>query len=106
MSCGRPWIAWWVLSAGMVGSALRAQTLPATGSVFGTVVDPQGAPLPGAAALLLGGGERQPAVTDSLGTFRFLYLPPGTYSLQLSLDGFATVTLEQVAVEVARSTPV
>jgi len=106
MAHGRPWISWWVSVLGMVALPIGAQTLPATGSIFGTVVDPQGAPLPGAGAQLLGGGDRQPAVTDSLGTFRFLYLSPGTYSLKLSLDGFASVDVQQVVVEVARSTPV
>lgn len=98
--------AWWVVLLGMSALRLGAQTLPSTGSIFGTVVDAQGSPLPGVQASLLGAGDRLPASTDTLGTFRFLYLSPGTYSLQLSLDGFATVDLQRVVVAVGRSTPV
>ena len=85
--------------------AIGGQTLPATGNIFGTVVDAQGAPLPGVEARLLGAGERQPVQTDARGTFRFLYISPGTYALALSLDGFATVNYEQVVVAIDRSTP-
>jgi len=88
------------------GSALclAAQTLPSTGSIFGTVVDEQGAPLPGVEAKLLGAGERVPVQSDVRGTFRFLYLSPGTYSVTLFLDGFATVDNQNIVVAVDRST--
>jgi len=88
------------------GLRLRAQTLPATGAIYGTVVDEQGGPLPGAQARLVGAGERAPAVTDARGEFRFLYLSPGTYSVSLSLDGFAPSSVDPVLVEAARNTPV
>lgn len=96
----------WVALVGMSALGLGAQTLPSTGSIFGTVVDAQGSPLPGVQATLVGAGDRQPATTDPLGQFRFLYVSPGTYSLTLTLDGFATVDLRDVDVTVARSTPV
>ena len=106
MTCGRPRCSWWIAALGMSALPLGAQTLPSTGSIFGTVVDAQGSPLPGVRATLVGSGDRQPATTEALGTFRFLYLAPGTYSLKLTLDGFATVELRQIDVAVARSTPV
>lgn len=88
------------------GSRLAAQTLPATGAIHGTVVDEQGGPLPGAQARLIGAGERAPAVTDSRGEFRFLYLSPGTYSVALSLEGFAPASVDPVVVEAVRDTPI
>ncbi len=83
---------------------LLAQTLPSTGSIYGTLVDDQGGPLPGATVKLLGAGERAPVQTDERGKFRFLYISPGTYALTLSLDGFATVDNQGVVVALDRST--
>ena len=93
-----------VLLAGSL--RLAAQTLPATGAIHGTVVDEQGGPLPGAEARLIGAGERAPAVTDSRGEFRFLYISPGTYAVSLSLDGFTPADVSPVVVESARNTPI
>ncbi len=85
-------------------AGVGAQTLPATGGIFGSAVDEQGAPLPGVTVKLLGAGERGPVQTDERGKFRFLYISPGTYSVTLSLDGFATVENGGVVVAVDRST--
>src|SRR5436305_12691653 len=86
--------------------SLHGQTLPSTGAIYGTVLDEQGGPLPGVAVRLIGGGDRAPAVTDARGEFRFLYLPPDTYAVSLSLDGFAPVDVERVVVEAVRNTPI
>ncbi len=83
---------------------LSAQTLPATGSIFGTVLDEHGAALPGVAVALVDAGQRAPVETDARGKFRFLYLSPGTYRVTLSLAGFATVDYREVVVAVDRST--
>ena len=99
----------WILCAGALlrgALSLDAQTLPSTGSIFGTVVDAQGAPIPGVEAKLLGAGERQPVQTDARGTFRFLYISPGTYAVTLTLDGFATIEYKQVVVAIDRSTAI
>ena len=81
-----------------------AQTLPSTGSIYGTALDEQGAPLPGVEVKLLGAGERAPVQTDAQGEFRFLYISPGTYAVTLSLDGFATVENQGIVVALDRST--
>jgi hypothetical protein len=81
-----------------------AQTLPSTGSIHGTALDEQGAPLPGVTVKLLGAGERAPVQTDERGKFRFLYISPGTYAVQLSLDGFATVENQGIVVALDHST--
>ena len=88
--------------AGALG--ICAQTLPSTGSIHGTALDEQGAPLPGVAVSLLGAGERAPVQTDARGEFRFLYISPGTYAVTLSLDGFATVENQGIVVALDRST--
>jgi len=53
------------------------------GTVYGTVVDPSGTPIPGAAVTLLDGlGARVQSVTADGGDFRFTNVAPGTYSLR------------------------
>ena len=70
-----------------------------TGTIRGTVVDPQGLPVPGvsvtATAAVLQ-GPRQ-VVTDAIGSYSLLALPPGTYDVRFELNGFGTVT-ESIAV--------
>ncbi len=64
-----------------------------TGSIDGTVRDASGGVLPGATLTLdsaaLPGGA-QVFVTDAQGRYRFRNLPPGNYTLQVELPGFAT----------------
>ncbi len=76
---------------------LASMTVPAyaqlaTGNVYGTVQDDQGAVLPGAAATLTGAtiGTRT-TVSGSQGDFRFLNLDPGQYTISIALPNFAKV---------------
>ena len=39
-------------------------------------------------------------VTDSLGTFALLNIPPGDYSIQASMIGYADFTLEDVIIKI------
>src|SRR5262245_30506918 len=68
---------------------LRAQVL--TGSVLGKVTDDTGGVLPGVTVSLaspsLPSGEVM-VVTESDGSFRFALVPPGTYTLRSTLQGF------------------
>ena len=61
-----------------------------SGSVSGTITDPQGAPVPGAELVLENdatGVELRSTAHDD-GTYAFPNLVPGTYSLQVSRSGF------------------
>ncbi len=60
----------------------------------GTVADPQGAEVPGAAVRLFGAGGREVAhtVTGEQGQFHFEGLASGTYNLKVSLAGFGETT--------------
>ena len=68
------------------GSA--AQTV--TGSISGTVHDPQGAVVPGATATVINesNSDSRVAVTDDRGDFQVTNLPPGRYTVRVELASF------------------
>jgi len=76
-----------------------------TGSVTGTVSDPGGAAVSGASVKLTntGTGATQTVTADTEGNFRFLLLPPGNYSVQVSAPGFKSYVRAGIVVEVDRS---
>jgi hypothetical protein len=67
------------------------------GHIYGSVVDASGAVVPGATIALsgatIGGRTTQ---SDKQGDFRFLNLDPGTYKLQVTMSGFATVNRDVI----------
>jgi hypothetical protein len=60
-------------------------------SVQGTVTDPSGSAIPGAAVVLANPEQKleRTATTGEQGEYRFLALPPGTYTLTVTAKGFA-----------------
>jgi hypothetical protein len=80
----------------LVPAALHAQQA----TITGTVKDASGAVLPGvsveAASPVLTEKVRT-VVTDGTGQYRIVSLPPGTYTVTVSLQGFNTVRREGVA---------
>ena len=77
-----------------------------SGSLTGSIVDVQGAPLPGVHLILAGGGAPQVQVTDASGEIRFLNLPPGRYRLTAALEGFSPVEIPNILIETHRETKV
>jgi hypothetical protein len=72
-----------------------------TGALIGTVKDAQGGVLSGAVVqisspALIGGP--QTLKTSANGTLRFPALPPGTYELHVTLQGFAAYTEEDIRI--------
>ncbi|HTZ82442.1 MAG TPA: carboxypeptidase-like regulatory domain-containing protein, partial [Candidatus Acidoferrales bacterium] len=70
------------------GTFSFAQT--GTTSVGGTVVDVSGAAIAGAKVTISNNGQalQREAQTNSAGEYRFLALPPGTYTLTVEKQGF------------------
>jgi len=81
--------------------AAQAQT--AGGSVIGRIQEKSGAPLPGVTitATQKETGVTRSTVSESGGSFRLPSLPVGTYTVTAELNGYATVTVENVTVNVA-----
>jgi len=79
-----------------------------TGSITGTVTDPDGAPLPGVAVTI--GGNQVPSstvYTQANGVYRFPVLPPATdYSVTVGLEGFKTVIMDGLLVRVGGNTQI
>jgi hypothetical protein len=92
-----------VLCALLLVFSLNVVAQETTGGLQGTIKDPSGAVVPGAtitvsAKSLVG---TKSVDSDSSGYYRFANLPPDTYSISVTANGFAT-TKREVALEVGR----
>ncbi len=78
------------------GSLAIAQTT--SGSLSGTVQDPQGGMLPGATVTLVSQrrGNTDTTTTNEQGFFTFPQLPPDTYTLTVTLQNFKTFERREV----------
>jgi hypothetical protein len=88
------------ITLGVLLVAALAFPQAGTGRLEGVVRDAQGLVLPGATVTLTGAGVMgaRTATTDVDGSYRFLALPPGSYSLLFELSGFQTLNREGVIV--------
>src|SRR5215510_3276771 len=82
---------------------LMAQTT--TGAVNGRVTDTSDAVIPGVSVTLTSPAIQgaRTAVTDEAGSYRFILLPPGTYTVKYELPGFKTVVRDGIIVQGSRT---
>jgi hypothetical protein len=79
-------------------AAIYAQS---TGAIGGTVVDPNGAVVPGATVKIKGdAGQEFSAVTTDNGTYRVPAISSGLYVVTITAPGFKTSTVKNVKVDV------
>ncbi len=80
-----------------------------TGTINGTVKDPEGAPLPGVGvsikspALIL---PEMNTVTNQQGIYRFPSLPPGTYEITYALQGMNTLVRKDIIITAGKTTTI
>jgi hypothetical protein len=89
MSNKRGWwqrVAWTLAALLCVSTSATAQVF--TGRIDVTVQDSTGALLPGVTVDITG-PQNESSVTDAIGEAHFLNLPPGTYQVKATLQGFA-----------------
>lgn len=74
----------------LVGPTLFAQSLT-TGDISGTVTDPSAAAVPNATVNLTnrGTGATQTTQTNAQGQYRFAFLPPGQYQVEVKASGMS-----------------
>lgn len=79
-------------------TSLLAQTTISTGSIVGTVADPQGAVVTGAKVTITNRGTQQSITTTSTsaGTYASGALTPGDYVVRVEAQGFKSATLPVV----------
>jgi hypothetical protein len=77
-----------------------------SGDIHGTVTDPSGAAVPGSALTLTeqATGAKRKTTSDAQGDFSFLQLPVGTYTITGTKEGFKTLSVRDVVVNVATVT--
>ncbi len=77
--------------AALLGGGL-AMAQETTGAIIGAISSEDGATMPGVTVTIndAATGFERTTVTNTGGEFRFSALPPATYSLQATLDGFQT----------------
>ncbi len=84
-----------ILTAGIAHAQVQ------TGSIAGTITDASSGVLPGVTATLtgerlIGGAATQ--VTDATGAYRFDRLPPGAYVVKFELQGFKSITRDDIRI--------
>ncbi len=79
-----------LLAIATVPASLMAQSL-VSGDVAGTITDPTGAVLPNATVTLKSDstGESRTTTTNSSGAYRISLLKPGSYSINVTAQGFS-----------------
>jgi outer membrane receptor protein involved in Fe transport len=92
-----------VVIALLMVTSLMAQSL-VSGDLTGTVTDPSGAVVPNAAITLknTGTGQTRSTTTNRTGAYRFSLLPPGSYAVSATAQGFSKAeTTAQVNIGLA-----
>jgi Carboxypeptidase regulatory-like domain/TonB-dependent Receptor Plug Domain len=73
-----------------------------SGSIQGTVMDSQGAPVPGATVTLTSEQGARVYVTEGDGTFFAPYLTPGVYAMRVELSGFSPIEQKDIVVRLGQ----
>jgi hypothetical protein len=89
----------------LIASSVFAQSQSTTGTIQGTVVDTNGAAVPGANIEIknLDTNLSRTLTTDDEGRFVALALPPGRYSVTVSKQGFTTPQLPETTLTVGQA---
>src|SRR6185437_5424534 len=100
----RIWLAFFVLCLMLRAGLVHGQT--SYGNIVGTVADQGGALISGAHVQLVNKGTnaQQETVTGSGGTYNFINLTPGVYSVTVTRQGFKSATNDRVEVSIGGST--
>ena len=93
-----------ILLVCLVAAAAFAQTA-ASGTVTGTITDPSGSSVPGAAVAVknIDTGSTRNIQSSDAGVYNATFLQPGHYEINVSKTGFTAVERKGITVEVGRT---
>ena len=74
-----------------------------TGTIAGHIVDPQGLPVPAATITITGARGTRTVTSDGRGRFTVPFLTPGSYSMQVELQGFKTTKKDDIVVALGKT---
>jgi hypothetical protein len=96
-----------LLAVFALSTVALAQTQITTGTIQGTVLDPNGSAVPGAAVEIknLETNATRDLTTDEEGRFAALLLPSGKYNITVTKQGFATLVVENANLTVGQTIP-
>jgi len=94
-----------VLVAQFLPRSVRAQGQSVYGAITGVISDPSGAAIPNAkiTAINSATGVQTPATSNSVGYYVISNLTAGTYSVEVSVQGFQRFKQENVTVDIDRT---
>jgi hypothetical protein len=94
--------AFLVLVIAVAPAGLRAQTVDT--AIVGTVTDNSGAVLPGAKVTVtsVSTGIAKSAVAAATGEYTVNYLPPGSYNVEVTANGFTTTRKQGIELQLAQ----
>src|SRR3954451_8039417 len=88
----------------MYGAQIAARRQGTSGEIRGTVSDPSGALIPSAQIVLSAPAGSSKTVTGGRdGNFSIGPVEPGTYTLTISAEGFAPVTVDNVQITAGKT---
>src|SRR5215467_11347784 len=93
-----------VIVLGCAAANLNAQTAQ-TGALSGVATDPSGGVLPGVTVNVTNGstGQTRSTVTNGNGRYLVPLLPPGTYKVEATREGFKTASFDDVRINVTET---
>ena len=90
-----------LIFAVIIAGAVHAAAQITTGTVTGTIKDAQGGVIPGATVVLISetkGTKSTPAVTNETGDYVFPNVTADTYTIEVTMEGFKTLTRKGIKV--------
>jgi hypothetical protein len=94
-----------LIVAFLLAAGIDASAQEFTGSIYGRIVDPTNAPLPGVSITVAGAAiqSQRTAVSEDNGSYRLLYLPQGEYRITYQKAGFKKIVYEGAKVELGKT---
>jgi hypothetical protein len=96
-----------LIVAFLLAIGIDASAQEVAGTIYGRIVDPTNAPLPGVSITVEGDAIQslKTAESEANGSYRFPFLPPGEYRITYQKSGFKKLAYEGAKVELGKTLP-